>query len=311
MRVLGAFFYFCFQIAGWAVRLCPNFIKEMIAAVGAFLWLDVVGFRRRTILLNLAFCFPRKAEESSMDFKNRIYSLARANLRHYFLGFFEIVEKTTWSEKTIRKRVVIHGLENIRNALADGSGAFLLTAHLGNWEVASALAKWVGRPLSVIVRYVRNSFWDEVVRRSREKFDINLLPEQSSGIPAMRAFKKGHMVSFVLDQHTGEPHGVLAKFFGMKAWTAKGLAILAPRLGAKILPIYSYREGGKIHVVFEEPMKMDDLGECREDSQILEHVQRCNDKMEEQIRKHPEQYFWIHRRFKAQFNYKDEKLPFP
>lgn len=310
-RFFGALFFRCAQLLGWILRLTPNFIKVAIATLGAFFWFYVVGFRRKTLLLNLAFVFPRQPEESSAAFRDRIYKLARANLKHYFLGFFEVMEKTTWSYEKIQDMVVLHGLENVREASKDGSGFFFLGAHLGNFEVSLALSRWVGLPLSVIVRFVRNSFWDEALKRSRNKFDINLLPEQSSGISAMRAFKKGHMVAFILDQHTGEPHGVLARFFGLKAWTAKGLAILAPRMNAKILPIFSYREGGKIHVSIEPPLKMDDLGECREEAQILEHVQRCNNKIEEWVRKFPDQYFWVHRRFKAHFNYKEEKLPFP
>jgi KDO2-lipid IV(A) lauroyltransferase len=282
-----------------------------IATVGAFLWLDVVGFRRRIVLLNLANAFPRRPEESSEAFKKRTYTLARKNLKNYFLGFFEVLEKTTWSEKKMQQKIVVQGLENIREATKDGSGVLMLAAHIGNWEVTLALAQWAGKPLSVIVRYVRNSFWDEALKRSRKRFEVNLLPENSSGISAVKSYKRGDMVVFVLDQHTGEPHGILARFFGLKAWTAKGLAVLAPRLGAKILPVYSYREGGRIHVVIEPPLKVDDLGECRDEAQVLEHVQRCNNKIEEWVRKFPEQYFWIHRRFKAEIDYKNDRLPFP
>jgi len=310
-RLFGALFFRLAQVLGWIIRLTPNFVKEALCSLGAYLWFDIVGFRRRTLLLNLSHVFPRTIGESSLAFKERIYKLARANLRHYIMGFFEVIEKTTWSYETIQKKIVMHGLEHVREASKNGSGFFFLGAHLGNFEASLALSRWVGLPLSVIVRFVRNSFWDEALKRSRNKFDINLLPENSSGVAAVRAFKKGHMVAFILDQHTGEPHGVLARFFGLKAMSAKGLAILAPRLNAKILPIFSYREGGKIHVAIEAPLQMDDLGECREEEQILMHVQRCNDKIEEWVRKFPEQYFWVHRRFKAQFNYNEEKLPFP
>ncbi|MEZ4815257.1 MAG: lysophospholipid acyltransferase family protein [Bdellovibrionota bacterium] len=311
MRLLGALFYRLMQVFGLVLRVTPTCIKSAIGTAGAFLWLDVVGFRRRVVLLNLAFAFPRNPEESSTAFKERIYTLARANLKNYFLGFFEVLEKTTWSYETFQKKVTFEGIEHIHKVMADGKGAFFLGSHMGNWEVNLALSRWVGKPLSVIVRYVRNSFWDEALKLSREKFEVNLLPEQSSGVAALRAYKKGHMVAFVLDQHTGEPHGVLARFFGLKAWSAKGLAILSSRLNAKILPLYTYRANGKINVVVLPPMEMDDLGECREDAQILEHVQRCNNMIESWVRKYPDQYFWIHRRFKAHFDYKTEKLPFP
>jgi KDO2-lipid IV(A) lauroyltransferase len=311
MRALGAVFYFFAQILGWCMRLTPLFVQNIIASAGAFLWFDIIGFRRRVILLNLAHAFPRQSQESSSDFMRRIHALARLNVKNYFLGFFEVLEKTTWSQKKLEEKIVMHGVQHVQEATKNGEGAFLVSAHIGNWEATLALANQVGKPLSCIVRHVRNSFWDEALKRSRKKFDINLLPESSSGISALRLFKKGELVVFVMDQHTGEPHGVLAKFFGLRAWTGKGLAILSGRLNAKILPVHSYREGGKIHVVIEPPLKMDDLGDCKQEAQILEHVQRVNNKIEEWVREVPEQYFWVHRRFKAEIDYKNEKLPFP
>jgi len=310
-RLLGLIFYRFVQAWGWLFRLTPYFLKNFLASIGAFVWFYLVGFRRRIVLLNLAAAFPRKPEEASVDFRDRIYSLARENFKNYFLGLFEVIEKTTYSYDTLMSKIVIIGGENVVDATKDGSGIFLLGAHMGNWETMLAMGKRFDRQLSVIVRYVRNSFWDEVLKQTRIKFPVNLLPEESSGIQAIKSYKRGGMVVFVLDQHTGEPHGVLAKFFGLKAWSAKGLAVIAGRLGAKVLPSFSYRKDGKIHIIIEPPMKFDDLGECREDAQILEHVQRCNDKIEEYIRKNPAQYFWVHRRFKAAINYKEDKLPFP
>ncbi len=312
MRALGALIFIWIQFLGWLTRLTPQFLLDFYATLGGYFWFDIVGFRRKIIILNLAHAFPRAKEESSIAFRTRIYRLARLNLKNYFLGFFEVLEKTTWSQKKLQSRVRLHGLEHVRKANDGGKqGIFLLASHIGNWEVSLALSQMVGIPLSCIVRFVRNSFWDEVLERSRKKFDINLLPEASSGMATVRAFKRGEMVAFVMDQHTGEPHGVKAKFFGLEAWTAKGLAVLSSKLKAPIVPFYSYRENGKVHVVFEPPMDFSDLGECKEEAQILAHVQRCNDKVEEWIRKFPEQYFWIHRRFKTIINYKEDSLPFP
>ncbi len=309
-RILGGFFFRLLQSWGWWLRVLPFQVKQALAYLAGCFWFYFIGFRVRTVLLNLSFVFPRLKEESNAEFKKRIYSLARRNFQNYFLLFFECLEKTTWSYKTLQKKVSISGIEHLKKATESGKGVYILTAHIGNWEVMLALSKIVQIPLSCIVRYVRNSFWDEVLKISRTSFEVNLLSEKSSGISAVKAFKKGHLVCFVLDQHTGEPHGVLARFLGLKAWSAKGLAILSSRTEGVIIPTYSYREGGLIHVVFEEAMDVSDLGECKEQTQILAHVQRSNDRMESWIRKHPEQYFWVHRRFKAHFDYKKAILPF-
>ncbi len=310
IQVLGWFFFRLLQILGWSLRILPLSFKQSLAYLAGCFWFYVLGFRARTVLLNLSYVFPRLKEESNAEFKKRIYSLARRNFQNYFLLLFECLEKTTWSYATLQKKVRISGLENLKKATEGGKGAYILAAHIGNWEVMLALSKIVHIPLSCIVRYVRNSFWDEVLKLSRTSFEVNLLSEKSSGITAFKAFKKGHLVCFVLDQHTGEPHGVLARFLGLKAWSAKGLAILSSRTGGSIIPTYSYRENGIVHVVFEDELEVADLGECQEPEQILAHVQRANDRMETWIRKHPEQYFWVHRRFKAQFDYKKATLPF-
>jgi KDO2-lipid IV(A) lauroyltransferase len=309
-QALGWIFFRILQLWGWVFRLLPFQIKQLLAYFGGCFWFYVIGFRVRTVLLNLSFVFPRLKEESNAEFKKRIYTLARRNFQNYFLLFFECLEKTTWSYETLKKKVLISGLDHLKKATREGKGVYILTAHIGNWEVMLALSKIIKVPLSCIVRYVRNSFWDEVLKLSRTSFEVNLLSEKSSGITAFKAFKKGHLVCFVLDQHTGEPHGILAQFLGLKAWSAKGLAILSSRTEGTIIPTYSYRERGIIHVVFEEALDVSDLGECKEEYQILAHVQRSNDRMESWIRKHPEQYFWVHRRFKAHFDYKKTPLPF-
>ena len=309
-KVMGWIFFRLLQFWGWSLRILPLKIKKSIAYIAGCFWFYVIGFRVRTVLLNLSFVFPRLKEESNAEFKKRIYSLAQRNFQNYFLLLFECLEKTTWSYRTLQKKVSIEGIENLKKATEGGKGVYILTAHIGNWEVMLALSKIVKIPLSCIVRYVRNSFWDEVLKLSRTSFEVNLLAEKSSGITAFKAFKKGHIVCFVLDQHTGEPHGVLARFMGLRAWSAKGLAILATRTSGVIIPTYSYRKEGIIHVVFEKELDVSDLGECKDPEQILAHVQRSNDRMESWIRKYPEQYFWVHRRFKAHFDYRKTSLPF-
>ena len=310
MRILGWLFYRSVQALGWIVRVCPLVLKKGAARLGARFWFYIFGFRTRILLLNLSFAFPRQVEESTLDFKKRIHSLAVENLYNYFLGIFEILEKTTWNYATLKKKIVLVHPEILEKATESGRGAFILTAHIGNWEVALSLAKLLNRPMSVIVRFVRNSFWDEVLKLSRQKFEVNLLAERSSGVSAVRAFKKGHLVAFILDQHTGEPHGLLAKFFGLNVWTAKGLAILSSRLRAPIVPAFSYRKDGKFYVEFEPVLDFSDLGDCKTEEQIQIHVQRCNDAIESWVRRHPEQYFWIHRRLKGHLNYRTESLPF-
>jgi KDO2-lipid IV(A) lauroyltransferase len=307
MRFLGDLLYSLLWTLGLCVYLLPYRVKFLIAYSVASFWFYVFPFRLKVILHNLALVFPRQPGESVSDFRTRCEALARANLRHMVLSFIEVLERFHWKKASRGKRFVVEGKENLKFHQDDPKkGFFCLTAHLGNWELITWVAMAIDVRLSIITRYLRNPFFDQLWRRSRYAFGLELLEESGSGLAVVRALKRGRAIGFIFDQHTGEPHGIESKFLGYPAWSPKALAIITAKLPVPILPAFVYRdERGVSHVVIEPPLAY--RAESSEDA-LRYHVEQCNAKIGEWVRAHPDQYLWMHRRFKNFFDYR-QALP--
>jgi KDO2-lipid IV(A) lauroyltransferase len=307
LQILGKLVYCFFYLAGAVVLALPFVVKKLFARVVAFLWFYVFIFRTKIILHNLAAVFPRQREESMADFKARCEALCRANLEHVVLCFLEIYERFHWSNDVVARKVRIVGLENGQPYLDAGKGFFVTSAHLGNWELITVVGVYLRTRLAVVTKFLRNSFFDDIWVESRKRFGLELLQERGSGHAIVKAIRKGRVVGFIMDQHTGEPHGIESSFLGLPAWSPKALGILAPRLKAPVLPAYLIRQSNGTFVMTIEADLFDKFrneSPGEETEALRYHVRLCNENMERWIRKHPEQYLWLHRRFKNVLNYR-------
>ncbi len=302
MSLLSHGVYFCLWGLGFLVLKTPLQAKRVFASVFAFVFLEILGFRRQVVFHNLARVFPRKKEESMSEFERRIKKLAFKNFIHYGWMFLELFERFHWSEEIVKKKLKATGVENVWNALAKGKGFFFLTAHLGNWELITRVGVFLKFPLVIVTKALRNPFWDAVWVRSRKSFGLELLEESGSGLGIVRCIRSNKGVGFILDQHTGPPHGDQAEFLGVKnAWCPKGLAILASRLDCPVIPAYMVRDAnGCFHLTIEPAL---DLPQVKTDADRITHIEICNRNMEKWILQYPEQYLWIHKRFKGQVDY--------
>lgn len=319
VRIAESLLYAAFWCAGLVVHLIPFPVRDAMARALALLWFYVVRFRRRIILLNLSVVFPRLPEEAMGAFQVRCERLAIENLRHVVHSFLEILERFQWTQRVFEERIEVEGNEHIQRALAGGRGFLFLTAHLGNWELITIVGKMLGVPLAIITRKLRNGFFDRIWVRSRERYGLELLEEYGSGLAVVRGVRRGKAIGFIMDQHTGEPHGIETEFLGVRAWCPKGLAILSERLKCPILPAYMLRkEDGRFHLHIGAPLEFPRLranepGLRTESGALTEeglryHVGLCNENMRNWIFREPGQYLWMHRRFK---NILDYSAPLP
>jgi KDO2-lipid IV(A) lauroyltransferase len=295
---------------GWLLYRAPFGLKWFLSlTLGAF-WFRVLRFRRRVVLHNLAVVFPRQSQESMGAFRKRLETLAQKNLAHMVMNLLESFERSHWTSEDLAKRVLVQGAEHLRQS----SGFFFLTAHLGNWELVSRVGVLLGLPLAIVTRFLRSAWANAVWVRVRERYGLELLQESGSGLQMIRAIRDKKAVGFMMDQHTGEPHGLKTRFLGLEAWSPKGLAILSLRLKCPVVPAFFVREEHSGHHVLTvlKPIQMPQeqvvvagaLEKTLSQDQLLHHIEICNRIQEEQIRKHPEQYLWMHKRFKTWLNYK-------
>lgn len=274
--------------------LLPRPILRKLGSWVGFLWFDVFGFRKEIIFSNLDIAFP----QMSTNEKVRIGRESVYQLGYNFAEFFLIPSLTPdW----VDKNVALEGWENVENAKAQGKGMFFLTLHLGNGDLGANVVVMKGQPLKIITKVFKTKWFNDLWFSVRGAKGVEYIDAHSpnNAFEILKALKRNEGVVFVLDQYMGKPYGIKTKFFGKETGTAYGLALFAQKAKSPVLPIYTY-EGPdqKLHIVIEPPIDFQDCLVADKDETILKLTQRFCEKTEDIIRKHPEQWMWVHRRWK-------------
>jgi KDO2-lipid IV(A) lauroyltransferase len=219
------------------------------------------------------------------------------NLGRLLVEFSHFPELTA---ENISDRVEYEGLEHYAEAERRGRGTIFLTAHIGAWELAPlAHALRSGRPLNFLTRPIDNPKVDRLITRYRTLAGNNVIRRQSAVGGILRALKRNEAVGFLIDQNTTSSEGVFADFFGIPAATTPGVATIALRTGAAVLPAYIRWDGErKRHVLHFDPLLELTMTGSRE-SDVGVNTQRFNQVLEGFVRQVPDQWLWIHRRWKT------------
>jgi len=193
------------------------------------------------------------------------------------------------------RNVRIHGMQHIRNAYEKGKGVLVLTAHIGNWEMLSVVGALIGYPTSIVYRPLDAKPLERFTAKMRTRFGTALIPKKRAFRKILKRLRKKEMVALLMDQNVAMREGVFAPFFNIPACTNKGLALLALKAGAPVVPIFILRsaKGYKGLVLPEIPL-------VRAGDKIKEielNTSAYNQVIENVVRQHPEQWFWVHRRW--------------
>lgn len=291
MKLLVSFFVRLFSFI--ACHL-PRRILRFTGLWAGVLWFDVLRFRRQIVIDNLTIAFPEWSEEKKVQVgRQAVYNMA--------YNFPELFAMPAMNKKWLADNVVFEGFENLEKAHAKGKGAFLLTLHLGNGDVAANAIELCKYPVHMITKRFKTKWFDDLWFSLRGAKGVRYIDAHgsSNAFDILKALKKRENVVFVLDQYMGKPFGIETSFFGKKTGTAYGLALFVQKSKSPVVPIYTF-EGNdkKLHIVIEPEM---DLSACvvdDKDQTTARMTQAFNDKLEEIIRKHPEQWMWVHRRWK-------------
>ena len=191
------------------------------------------------------------------------------------------------------------GRENYLAAQARGKGVLVLTGHLGGWELSSFYHSLMGYPMGMVIRRLDNRPLDEYVNSIRCLHGNRVLHKDDFARGLLTAMRAGETVGILMDTNMTPPQGVFVKFFGITACTASGLARVALKTGAAVVPGFLvWEETERQYVLHFAPELMFAQSEDPE-SDILAATQQCNDVLESWIRRYPDQWLWIHRRWKT------------
>lgn len=276
----------------WLLRCFPN---QIVLAIG-----DLLGsvtylffpFRKNVIEQNLRTAFGNKLGEAEIS------SLVKRNYQHYAKVLLEIIRSLSWSQKEYRSEIEILGKENLEEAIQKKTGGFILTSHLGNWEHSIQGAAADGLQIDVVVKKAKIEWIDRMMQWYRKKAGAGIFLESETAKDILKSLGQGRFVCVILDQFMGPPIGLPVSFFGQKAGTAVALALLTEKKDVPVISAYNFRgTDGKIRIVFEPALELKNLSEDRVE-RLYQKTQMFNDAMERNIRKYPEQWLWLHRRWK-------------
>jgi KDO2-lipid IV(A) lauroyltransferase len=261
-----------------------------LAERAARCWFDLGGRRVGFALTNLRVAFPELDEARRRE-------LGRQSYVNFAWNLVEWARSLDWGPDELRARVAFDGLEHARAALEAGRGALVMSLHMGNFELAVRAAPLLGVPVSATGRPMANPhLWSRVVR-GRAATGAELIDVRGGAPEMLRALRANRMVAVMIDQYARRTRAVQVPLFGVRCPTSAGIATLALRSGAPVLPFYVVREGPERHrATLLPPVEMPDTGDRRAD--IETGTARCNAVIESLIRKHPEQWWWAHRRFR-------------
>jgi KDO2-lipid IV(A) lauroyltransferase len=281
--------YLLVAFAASVIRRLP---WRLASAAGEWLGLAFYAFgarRRRIALDNLARAFPEREAAERLRIARRVF-------RHFGRMAFELFKFSALSPDEILARVEVEGAGYGRQAYAAGHGVFFLTAHFGSWEVDGLVHALVLAPIGVMARRLDNPRLDAMLERLRQGTG-NWVIYRNGGIRrALRALESGQGVAILIDQHVLGADAVTVDFFGRPAATTTALAALALRTGAPVIPVFSIPTApGRYRIVYERPV---DRPPADSADPIREFTQRCTDVLEAYVRRYPELWLWMHRRWR-------------
>lgn len=260
------------------------------------------GFRRVVVEENLRRAFPEKSD-------SEIEALIRKNYQHYGRLFFEFIRSfsVVLFKRFLQNQVIIEGEQNLRAALAEGKGVFVMTAHLGNWEVLPAHGSHILKvPVTMVTKRLKPNWFHEIVERTRFLIGTRMAFEPQTMKVVMKALKRGEVVGFAIDQFAGAPVGARVPFFNLPVGSHTALATLALRTGAPVVPGLAIRNADGSYRVRFEPriptVRVDAVSEgyaSAQEEEVIRNTAAYTAWVEERVREYPEQWLWIHRRWKG------------
>jgi len=268
------------------LQALPSGIVDALAR-GVAACAYALGIRRRVTLDNLAHAFPERSVEERR-------ALARAAYGNMARAVVDALRTLGASRAQLLAEVEVDDFGPVERALAAGKGLVVATAHLGSWEMfGAAMAQRV--PLHAVVRPLRGGLNARLVE-ARERAGLRLIPARGALTGMVAALRKNEVVAMLLDQAIGGKHALFVPFFGRPAATSPALSMAALRTGAPTLVVVALRENGRLRFRVEGPFAVTDTGDRRRD--LRDHTARVTAALERIIREAPEQWLWLHRRWK-------------
>jgi Kdo2-lipid IVA lauroyltransferase/acyltransferase len=276
-----------------AVRACGGLLGRCVYTVDRF--------HRRIAVENLAHAFPMRTP-------GELNALARDMFVHFGRWALELLKFGGLSREQMLQLVESEGEERVWHAYEQGRGVLFFTGHFGYWETQAIVQPLRVRPVSVLARPLDNPYVHDMLERIRTRTGNSVIYRKGAIRKVLRELAENRGVAILIDQHLHTPDAVYVDFFRRPAATTSALAALALRTGAPVIPVFALPlPGGRYRFVYEravEPPRGDSPDAIRE------FTQRCTDVLEMYVRRRPDLWLWMHRRWRDTEPHGEPELSF-
>ena len=280
-----------FQILRVPFSVIPrHFCLAIGEALGSFVYL-IDRKHREIALSNMKIAFGNRISDAERK------EIAKASFKHFGKVLADLIKVRHMNRDKTLKLLSVEGTEHLEKAILRGKGALILSAHFGNWEMATALISRLGK-VNVIARPLDNRMLEKEILQTRKNWGANVIYKQQAARSVLRALRANEMVAILIDQNTVRNQAVFVDFFGRLAATTPSLAAFFLKMNAPIIPVFCYPIlNGRYHVEIHPPLEIEVSGKEKQD--ILKITQLCTKIIQSQIQNNPKIWLWFHNRWKT------------
>jgi Kdo2-lipid IVA lauroyltransferase/acyltransferase len=269
--------------------------RPVARAIGITLGLAVYalhGRLRRVGLRNLALAFPDMPERQRRRLlRGEFISLGRQ--------LAEVCLFPRYTRENVSRTIVYEGFENFERAYSRGKGVLFLTGHIGAWELSAFAHSLNGHPLSIVMRSLDNPYIDRLIQGYRTMHGNRTVDKDDFVRGLLGAMRAGETIGILMDTNMTPPQGVFVDFFGIPACTASGLARIALRTDAAVVPGFTVWDAKQHEYILRFEPAIDLIRTADNESDIVANTAKFTKAIEEIIRQYPDQWLWVHRRWKT------------
>jgi len=275
----------------FAIGVLPSVVASALGAMVGLAFYTLDRAHRRVALTNLTQSFPRRTPAE-------LRKIARGMFRHFGRLLFEMLKFSTLSDAAMRRRVEFEGEDRARHAYAQGKGVLFFTGHFGFWELHAIVHGLQLEPIGVLARALDNPYLNRLLEDLRTRTGNSVIYRQGAVRRVLKTLNAGQGVAMLIDQHMHGPDAIWVDFFERPAATTSALAALALRTGAPVVPVFALPlPGGRYRMIYEHAVAPPAADSS---DAIRDFTQRCTDVLEMYVRRHPELWLWMHRRWRGQ-----------
>jgi len=284
------YFYYLACIGAFLVNVIPLRIALAIAGYAGEVVFALLKKERQKALDNLRRAFPEKRDAE-------IERIAKAVFSNICRNAIELVSFRKLTARTLPLWVKAEGDEKIDRIFEKGKGVIMLASHFGNWELMSAHFTLRGYRGTVIARRIYFDRYDRFISTLRRGIKVGVIYRDESPKKILRVLKRNEMLGVLADQDVDSVDGVFVDFFGQPAYTPKSPVTLALASGAALVPCFIIREKNYHRLIIEDPVELEEKSDREETVRF--NTQKWSRIVESYIRRYPEQWVWMHRRWKT------------